>query len=76
MLTLQEQVVQKIGDLSEDNLRFLLDMIEQDIIINWEKHYKRCRLGDCIVLNRHLLLFITSSLMIKVLGNSFQIFHN
>lgn len=29
MLTLQEQVVQKIGDLSEDNLRFLLDMIER-----------------------------------------------
>ena len=29
MLTLQEQVVQKVCDLSEDNLRFLLDMIER-----------------------------------------------
>ncbi|MCH5345409.1 MAG: hypothetical protein J1E64_15400 [Acetatifactor sp.] len=29
MLTLQEQVVQKVSDLSEDNLRFLLDMIER-----------------------------------------------
>ena len=29
MLTLQEQVVQKISGLSEDNLRFLLDMIER-----------------------------------------------
>ena len=28
-MTLQEQVAQKIGDLSEDNLRFLLDMIER-----------------------------------------------
>ena len=29
MLTLQEQVVQKVNGLSEDNLRFLLDMIER-----------------------------------------------
>lgn len=29
MLTLQEQVVQKINGLSEDNLRFLLEMIER-----------------------------------------------
>ena len=29
MLTLQEQVVQKVSGLSEDNLRFLLDMIER-----------------------------------------------
>lgn len=28
-MTLQEQVVQKVNDLSEDNLRFLLDMIER-----------------------------------------------
>lgn len=28
MLTLQEQVVQKVSGLSEDNLRFLLEMIE------------------------------------------------
>lgn len=29
MLTLQEQVVQKVNGLSEDNLRFLLEMIER-----------------------------------------------
>ncbi len=29
MLTLQEQVVQKVNGLSEDNLQFLLDMIER-----------------------------------------------
>lgn len=29
MLTLQEQLVQKVNGLSEDNLRFLLDMIER-----------------------------------------------
>lgn len=29
MLTLQEQAVQKIGNLSEDDLRFLLDMMER-----------------------------------------------
>lgn len=29
MLTLQEQVLQKVNALSEDNLRFLLDMIER-----------------------------------------------
>ena len=29
MLTLQEQVLQRVDDLSEDNLRFLLDMIER-----------------------------------------------
>ena len=29
MLTLQEQVVQKVSGLSEDNLRFLLDMIDR-----------------------------------------------
>lgn len=29
MLTLQEQVLQKVEVLSEDNLRFLLDMIER-----------------------------------------------
>lgn len=29
MLTLQEQVVQKINGLSEDNLQFLLEMIER-----------------------------------------------
>lgn len=29
MLTLQEQVVQKVNGLSEENLRFLLDMIER-----------------------------------------------
>lgn len=29
MLTLQEQVVQKINGLSEDNLLFLLEMIER-----------------------------------------------
>ena len=29
MLTLQEQVVQKVSGLSEDNLRFLLEMIER-----------------------------------------------
>ena len=29
MLTLQEQVVQKISGLSEDNLQFLLEMIER-----------------------------------------------
>ncbi len=29
MLTLQEQLLQKVDDLSEDNLRFLLDMIER-----------------------------------------------
>lgn len=29
MLTLQEQVVQKVSGLSEDNLQFLLDMIER-----------------------------------------------
>ena len=29
MLTLQEQVLQRVGDLSDDNLRFLLDMIER-----------------------------------------------
>ena len=28
-LTLQEQVVQKVGNLSEDNLRFLLEMIDR-----------------------------------------------
>ncbi len=28
-LTLQEQVVQKVGGLSEDNLRFLLEMIDR-----------------------------------------------
>ena len=28
-MTLQEQVVQKVGGLSEDNLRFLLEMIER-----------------------------------------------
>lgn len=28
-MTLQEQVLQKVDDLSEDNLRFLLDMIER-----------------------------------------------
>lgn len=28
-MTLQEQVVQKVNGLSEDNLRFLLDMIER-----------------------------------------------
>lgn len=28
-MTLQEQVVQKVGDLSEDNLRFLLEMIDR-----------------------------------------------
>ncbi|MDE7342166.1 MAG: hypothetical protein K2N80_16680 [Lachnospiraceae bacterium] len=29
MLTLQEKVVQKISGLSEDNLQFLLEMIER-----------------------------------------------
>ena len=29
MLTLQEQAVQKIGNLSEDDLRFLLEMMER-----------------------------------------------
>lgn len=29
MLTLQEQVVQKVSGLSEDNLQFLLEMIER-----------------------------------------------
>lgn len=29
MLTLQEKVVQKINGLSEDNLQFLLEMIER-----------------------------------------------
>ncbi len=29
MLTLQEQVVQKVNRLSEDNLQFLLEMIER-----------------------------------------------
>ena len=29
MSTLQEQVVQKVSELSEDNLQFLLDMIER-----------------------------------------------
>ena len=29
MLTLQEQVVQKVNKLSEDNLQFLLEMIER-----------------------------------------------
>ena len=29
MLTLLEQVLQRVDDLSEDNLRFLLDMIER-----------------------------------------------
>ncbi len=29
MMTLQEQVVQKVSGLSEDNLRFLLEMIER-----------------------------------------------
>lgn len=29
MLTLQEQVVQRVNGLSEDNLRFLLEMIER-----------------------------------------------
>lgn len=29
MLTLQEQVVQKVAKLSEDNLQFLLEMIER-----------------------------------------------
>lgn len=29
MLTLQEQVVQKVNGLSEDNLQFLLEMIER-----------------------------------------------
>lgn len=29
MLTLQEQVVQKVNRLSEDNLRFILEMIER-----------------------------------------------
>lgn len=29
MLTLQEQVIQKVNGLSEDNLRFLLEMIER-----------------------------------------------
>ena len=29
MLTLQEQVLQRVDDLSEDNLRFLLYMIER-----------------------------------------------
>lgn len=29
MLTLQEKVVQKVNGLSEDNLQFLLDMIER-----------------------------------------------
>ena len=28
-MTLQEQVVQKVGDLSEEDLRFLLEMIER-----------------------------------------------
>ena len=28
-MTLQEQIVQKVNGLSEDNLRFLLDMIER-----------------------------------------------
>ena len=28
MLTLQEQVVQKVNGLSEDNLQFLLEMVE------------------------------------------------
>ena len=29
MLTLQEKVVQKVNGLSEDNLQFLLEMIER-----------------------------------------------
>lgn len=29
MLTLREQVVQKVSGLSEDNLKFLLEMIER-----------------------------------------------
>lgn len=29
MLTLQEQVVQKVNGLSEDNLQFILDMIDR-----------------------------------------------
>ena len=29
MLTLQEKVIKKINGLSEDNLRFLLEMIER-----------------------------------------------
>lgn len=29
MLTLQEQVIQKVNGLSEDNLRFLLEMINR-----------------------------------------------
>ena len=29
MLTLQEQVVQKVNGLSEDNLRFILEMIDR-----------------------------------------------
>lgn len=29
MSVLQEQVIQKISDLSEDNLKFLLEMIER-----------------------------------------------
>ena len=29
MLTLQEKVVQKVNGLSDDNLQFLLDMIER-----------------------------------------------
>lgn len=29
VLTLQEQVIQRVGGLSEDNLRFLLEMIDR-----------------------------------------------
>lgn len=29
MITLQEKVVQKVNELSEDNLQFLLEMIER-----------------------------------------------
>lgn len=29
MMTLQEQVVQKVSGLSEDNLRFILEMIDR-----------------------------------------------
>ncbi len=48
MLTLQEKVVQKVNGLSEDNLQFLLEMIErfmQPMPIKKEKDVIQERIG-------------------------------
>lgn len=40
MLTLQEQVVQKVSGLSEDNMQFILDMIDRFMQPNFTENKK------------------------------------